>query len=251
MLTACGYSDRTEKEALQKEVAQLRKERNQMTEQTAKAQKLIDKIWAELNTVSGRTFDLERKKESNSRVQNLKKADEIAKDIKEIKKRLDEAENEKGLNEAMRSTIMNLRYTVQQKEEEIKILKKTIKNLEKDKIDLTNQLQKQNAELSLKNSELNDKNRKLLNNRIQLQVNNIAAWEKIGDELLNSVKKIGPKKGNGNMEEIKKAQLDMILRAIECYQEAYELGGGERMLVKLNRTRRGYQIYKNSSNLAI
>lgn len=251
ILTACGDSDRTEKEALQKEVAQLRIERNQMTEQTAKAQKLIDEIWAELNTVSGRAFELERKKESNSRTQNLKKADEIAKDIAEIKKKLNDAEEEEGLNQTMRSTIVNLRNTVLQKEEEIKQLKKTIRNLKKDNTDLTLQLQKQNAELIQKNNDLIDSNRKLTNTKIQLQTNNIAAWIKVGDELLNSVRKIGPKKGNGNMKEIKNAQIDMILRAIDCYQKAYDLGGRNEVETKLNRTRRGYQIYLNSDTLII
>ena len=249
LLIACNSGDNAEKEKLQKEILQLKEERNQMTEQAAKAQKLIDGIWSELNTVSGRAFELERNREENSRTQNLKKAEEIAKDIKEIKKHLDEAEETEGINETMRKTIANLRITLRQKENEIIQLKTTIDTLRKTNKQQIEDLRQQRDQLNSKIAELNKSNFLLNKAQLQMQANSIAAWTRVGDELMRSVKRIGPKKGNGNMEVVKNAQLEMILRSIDSYQKAYDLGQTKDAFNKLNRAIECYHIYQKSDRL--
>ncbi len=250
MLTGCdSHNDKAEVERLQKEVEQLRIERNQMTEQTAKAQKIIDGIWGELNTLSGRAFDLRKNKENRSRTQNLNKAEEIAKDIRTIRKKLNEAEKAEGVNETMRNTIKYLRITIQLKEKEIKQLKNDIQNLKKININLDSALQNREKELNKTATELNISKTQQQIDQLRRKVDNIVAWERTGDALMKSVKKIGPKKGNGNMAEVKEAQLEMISHAIDCYQNAYDLGHTESILNKLNNAKRCYNTYLTSEYL--
>ena len=257
-LVACNNATEADKEKLAKEVERLREERNQMTEESMKAQKMIDDIWYALNKLSGRTFDLERNKENGTVSQNNNKANEILKDIKAIKEKLNEAESAAGSNETMLHTIKNLRTTIVQKEKEIKTLKETISQLKESnsKLEssnnaLTEQLQERNEQLEKTVNELQksvNQERKL---KLQLQSNTIATWKALGDELVSSVRKIGPNKGHGNLGGVKTAQLEMLKTAIDCYKKVYEMSRWQEDKEKLNRIIRGYNQYLESDVLNI
>lgn len=202
---------------------------------------LVDQVFYTLNSVSGRTFELGRNMENKSKRENLRRAEEIALDIKTIKEKLDKAADNEKIDESSKIIISKLRSSIQQKEEEITRLNKIIASQNEKITNLGNKVSALDNELGETNAKLDNTNAQLQATESKLKINEINSWIHTGDELINTANLLPNVKGHGNMKPIKKAKLEIILRAKECYKRAYELGGSAAS-GKMSEAERLYQL---------
>ena len=106
---------------------------------------------------------------------------------------------------------------------------------------LGNQVTALDTELGETNAKLDNTSAQLQATESKLKINEINSWIHTGDELIGTANLLPDVKGHGNMKPIKKAKLQIILRAKECYRRAYDLGGSS-AASKMSEAERLYQL---------
>lgn len=216
--------DDTELVELRRECEMLREDRAKALENNVEAQELIDNILTTINSISGRITILERSHENNIYLDNRKKAEEIANDIVAIQEKLSRAEKLENIDKSTKIIISKLKTTLEQKQREMNELNSIIREKEEQIRNLNNQVSNLDNSLTSINQRLRESNAELAKTREKLRESEINSWINMGDELISAARSLPYVKGHGNMKPIKKAKLTFIIKAINCYRKAYELG---------------------------
>ena len=172
----------------------------------------LNRIMVELNTISGRTISLQKNVENGTGRDNRTTAEQISESIAEIKKRLNAVPTQKADKQTL-VLIKNLQQTIALNEQEISRLNDVIEDKNQQISTLDNEL-----------AETNEQLRQALNEMKRAEMD---SWISMGDELLSTADLLPNVKGHGNMKEIKKAKLTILLRAKAAYNQAYQLGCAE------------------------
>lgn len=172
----------------------------------------LNRIMVELNTISGRTINLQKNVENGTGRDNRTIAEQISESIAEIKKRLNAVPTQKADKQTL-ALIENLQQTIALNEQEISRLNEVIED--------------KNQQISTLDNELAEKNEQLRQTLNEMKRAEMDSWISMGDELLSTADLLPNVKGHGNMKEIKKAKLTIILRAKSAYNQAYQLGCAE------------------------
>lgn len=174
----------------------------------------LNNIMVELNSISGRTMSLQKNIENGTGRDNRTTAEQISASISEIKRRLN-AVSTKEADKQTLALVKNLQQTIALNEQEISRLNETI--------------EEKNQQISTLDSELAETNQQLQNTLYQLQNSEMLNWIATGDELISIADLLPDVKGHGNMKDIKKAKLEILLRAKDAYEQARKLGSEEAM----------------------
>lgn len=186
----------------------------------------LNNIMVELNTISGRTMSLQKNVENGSGRDNRTTAEQISASISEIKRRLNSVPTN-GADKQTLALVQNLRQTIALNEQEISRLNETI--------------EQKNQQISTLDSELAETNQQLQATLRQLQNSEMTNWLATGDELMSIADLLPDVKGHGNMKGVKKAKLDILLRAKAAYEQASKLGS-EEALSKIEMAAGKYNI---------
>ena len=226
LFASCGNKDtqNMDLEELRQECNMLRQDRAKTLENNVEAQELIDNIFASINSISGRTAVLERSLEGGQGADNRRKADEIAQDISIVKEKLARAEELEKFDKSTKIVISKLKATVEQKQREINELKDIIRAKDEQISRLDRQVSSLDNELGQTNQELRESNAALSQTREKLRETEINSWINMGDELIRAAETLPKVKGHGNMKPVKNAKLTIIIKAMNCYQNAERLG---------------------------
>lgn len=174
----------------------------------------LNNIMVELNSISGRTMSLQKNNENGTGRDNRTTAEQISASISEIKRRLN-AVSTKEADKQTLALVKNLQQTIALNEQEISRLNETI--------------EEKNQQISTLDSELAETNQQLQNTLYQLQNSEMLNWIATGYELISIADLLPDVKGHGNMKDIKKAKLEILLRAKDAYEQARKLGSEEAM----------------------
>lgn len=174
----------------------------------------LNNIMVELNSISGRTMSLQKNIENGTGRDNRTTAEQISASISEIKRRLN-AVSTKEADKQTLALVKNLQQTIALNEQEISRLNETI--------------EEKNQQISTLDSELAETNQQLQNTLYQLQNSEMLNWIATGYELISIADLLPDVKGHGNMKDIKKAKLEILLRAKDAYEQARKLGSEEAM----------------------
>lgn len=172
----------------------------------------LNRIMVELNTISGRTINLQRDIENGTSRDNRTTAEQILESIADIKKRLNAVPTQKADKQTL-ALVENLQQTIALNEQEISRLNKVI--------------DEKNQQISSLDNELAETNEQLRQTLGQLKKAEMENWMSTGDELMSTADLLPNVKGHGNMKEIKRAKLTILLRAKAAYNQAYQLGCAE------------------------
>ena len=172
----------------------------------------LNRIMVELNTISGRTINLQRNVENGTGRDNRTTAEQISESIAEIKKRLNAVPTQKADKQTL-ALVKNLQQTIALNEQEISRLNGVIEDKNQQISNLDNEL-----------AETNEQLRQTLN---EMKRREMDSWISMGDELLSTADLLPNVKGHGNMKEIKRAKLTILLRAKSAFNQAYQLGSAE------------------------
>lgn len=172
----------------------------------------LNRIMVELNTISGKTINLQKNVENGTGRDNRTTAEQISEAITEIKKRLNAVPTQKADKQTL-ALVKNLEQTIALNEQEISRLNEVIEDKNQQISTLDNEL-----------AETNEQLRQTLNEMKQAEMD---SWISMGDELISTADLLPNVKGHGNMKEIKKAKLTILLRAKGAYNQAYQLGCAE------------------------
>jgi len=172
----------------------------------------LNNIMLELNTISGRTITLQRDIESGISRDSRSTAEQISASIAEIKRRLNAVRTEKADNQTL-ALVKNLQQTIALNEQEINRLNNVIED--------------KNQQISSLDSELAQTNDQLLQTLEKLKKAEMVTWISMGDELIDTAELLPNVKGHGNMKEIKKAKLTILIRAKAAYSQALQLGSSD------------------------
>lgn len=226
LLTSCGKKDTQDMnlDELRQECDLLRQDRAKALENNVEAQELLDNIFSSINSISGRTYDLERSLEGGQGADNRRKAEEIAKDISIVKEKLLRAEELEKFDKSTKIVISKLKATIEQKQREVDELKDIIRDKNEQISRLDRQVSSLDNELGQTNQELRESNAELAHTRERLRETEINSWVNMGDELIRAAETLPNVKGHGNMKPVKSAKLTIILKAMNCYQNAVQLG---------------------------
>lgn len=222
VLVSCGESknqtvSQSKYDAVVEECNRLKAAREATMASNIENAELIDGIFTELRTLTGRTTALQIDVETN-KSNDMTKAEEIAEDLKILKERLEAVQNKTDKEDKQLNVVIaNLRQVIQQQETEIANLKQEIRNKDEQISVLDRSLASAQRDLSSTKVELNATNEKLL----QAQMHH---WIELGDQLLESAELLPDTKGHGNMKPIRKAKLSILKDAISCYKQAAQLG---------------------------
>ncbi len=177
-----------------------------------KARTELNEIMLELNEITGQTITLQQNVESGMGTDERSTAERIQESIEIIKKRLNAVSTDKADKQTL-ALVANLQKTIQLNEQEIERLNTIINQKDETISQLDSELAQTNEEL-----------RQALEKTKRAE---IASWVSMGDELLACADLLPNVKGHGNMKEIKRAKLGILLRAKAAYQQAYNLGDAE------------------------
>lgn len=172
----------------------------------------LNRIMVELNTISGRTINLQKNVENGTGRDNRTTAEQISESIAEIKKRLNAVPTQKADKQTL-ALVKNLQQTIALNEQEISRLNAVIED--------------KNQQISTLDNELAETNEQLRQTLNEMKRAEMDSWISMGDELLSTADLLPNVKGHGNMKEIKKAKLTILLRAKGAYNQAYQLGCAE------------------------
>lgn len=172
----------------------------------------LNRIMVELNTISGRTINLQKNIENGTGRDNRTTAEQISESIAEIKQRLNAVPTQKADQQTL-VLVKNLQQTIALNEQEISRLNDVI--------------EEKNQTISSLDSELSETNEQLRHTLEQMKRAEVDSWISMGDELIGTADLLPNVKGHGNMKEIKKAKLTILLRAKAAYNQAYQLGSAE------------------------
>lgn len=227
ILIACGDKNTADMdvEELRRECDMLRKDRAKTLENNVEAQELIDNIFASVNSLSGRTANLQRSVGEGSLSESRLKAEEIAQDIEIIKEKLERAGEQGSLDNSTKIIISKLKTTIAQKQQEVDELRDIIRRKDEQISHLGQQVTTLDNELGAANLSLRESNAELASTKEKLRETEINSWISMGDELIRAAQTLPHVKGHGNMKPIKIAKLTIILKARNCYQNAASLGG--------------------------
>lgn len=234
-LTSCG--DKEESTAVSREMYDDLQQKYDMLKESVdgtlsaneQARMELNNIMVELNTISGRTMTLQKNVENGTARDNRSTAEQISASIKDIKKRLSAVPTQKADKQTL-ALVKNLQQTIALNEQEISRLNETI--------------EEKNQQISNLDSELAETNQQLQNTLQQLQKTEMQSWITTGDELMSIADLLPDVKGHGNMKDIKKAKLAILLRAKAVYEQARQLGC-EEAASKIENAERKYQIAYN------
>lgn len=197
-----------------------------------KAQMELNSIMVELNSISGKTIQLQKNVESGKGSDNRTTSERISEAIAQIKKRLNAVRTDDS-NKQTLALVKNLRQTIALNEQEITRLNAVI---EGKNTEITNL----NGQVSDLDSKLQERNEQLQQSLQDMKRAEIESWMSMGNELVRTADLLPNVKGHGNMKEIKQAKLTILLRAKSSYTTAYQLGHAE-ALSKIRSTEAKYQ----------
>lgn len=217
--TSCGGND-NENPTVSREVYDELQQKYDMLKESVEgtlsaneeARMELNHIMVELNTISGKTINLQRNVENGTGRDNRTTAEQISEAITEIKKRLNAVPTQKADKQTL-ALVKNLEQTIALNEQEIRRLNEVIEDKNQQISTLDNEL-----------AETNEQLRQTLNEMKQAEMD---SWISMGDELISTADLLPNVKGHGNMKEIKKAKLTILLRAKGAYNQAYQLGCAE------------------------
>ena len=169
----------------------------------------LNRIMVELNTISGRTIVLQKNIENGIGRDDRTTAEQISESIAEIKRRLNAVPIQKADQQTL-ALVKNLQQTIALNEQEISRLNDVI--------------EEKNQTISTLDNELSETNEQLRLTLDQMKKAEMESWISMGDELISTADLLPNVKGHGNMKEIKKAKLTILLRAKAAYNQAYQLG---------------------------
>lgn len=238
--TSCSESDKkvsqSKYDALVEECNELKQLREETLASSEENARLIDAIFGELQTITGRTESLQRDVEH--RRGSLTKAEAIASDLKTLKNKINKLDTDKNKGDKQfEAVVNNLKSVIKQQESEISNLKNVIRQKDEKITELDNNLSSTTSKLNSTSEQLNATTERLL----QAQKQN---WVNIGDRLVESANELPDVKGHGNMKPVKQAKLAILKNAMSCYQKAIELGNREAKS-KLNHAQGLYNTAKN------
>lgn len=189
----------------------------------------LNNIMVELNTISGRTINLQQNIENGTGRDNRTTAEQISASIAEIKRRLNAVPIQQADKQTL-ALVKNLQQTIALNEQEIKRL--------------NNVIDEKNEQISTLDNELAATNEQLRQTIEQLKRAEMEGWMSMGDELIGTADLLPNVKGHGNMKEIKKAKLTILLRAKSAYSQAYQLGYAE----AINKIKIAEEKYQEAYN---
>ena len=172
----------------------------------------LNRIMVELNTISGRTINLQKNIENGTGRDNRTTAEQISESIAEIKRRLNAVPTQKADKQTL-ALVKNLQQTIALNEQEISRLNDVI--------------EEKNQTISSLDNELSETNEQLHQTLEQMKRAEVDSWISMGDELIGTADLLPNVKGHGNMKEIKKAKLTILIRAKAAYNQASLLGSSE------------------------
>ena len=185
----------------------------------------LNRIMVELNTISGRTINLQRDIENGTGRDNRTIAEQISESIAEIKQRLNAVPTQKADKQTL-ALVKNLQQTIELNEQEISRLNSVIED--------------KNQTISNLDNELAETNEQLRQTLESMKRAEMESWMSMGNELTSTADLLPDVKGHGNMKEIKTAKLTILLRAKAAYNQAYQLGYAE-ALTKMKIVDEKYQ----------
>lgn len=169
----------------------------------------LNRIMVELNTISGRTINLQKNIENGTGRDNRTTAEQIAESIADIKRRLNAVPTQKADKQTL-ALVKNLQQTIALNEQEINRLNSVIED--------------KNQQISTLDNELAETNEQLRQTLEEMKKAEMSSWISMGDELMGTADLLPNVKGHGNMKEIKQAKLTILIRAKAAYNQAYQLG---------------------------
>lgn len=217
--TSCGGNE-NEKPSVSREVYDDLQQKYDMLKESVEgtlsaneeARVELNRIMVELNTISGRTISLQKNVESGTGRDNRTTAEQISEAIADIKRRLNAVPTQKADKQTL-ALVKNLQQTIALNEQEINRLNEVIED--------------KNQQISTLDNELSETNEQLRQALSEMKRAEMDSWISMGDELLSTADLLPNVKGHGNMKEIKKAKLTILLRAKGAYNQAYQLGCAE------------------------
>lgn len=172
----------------------------------------LNMIMTELNTISGRTINLQKNVEGGKTANSRQTASQISESIKAIKEKLEAVPTDNTDRQTL-ALVKNLRQTIILNEQKIRDLNLVIEEKNTQISELDNQLEQTNVELQ--------------NALSRMKQDEKDKWIAMGDELMANADMIPDSKGHGNMKPVKRAKLAILNRAIFAYTRASELGSAE------------------------
>ena len=172
----------------------------------------LNRIMVELNTISGRTMNLQKNVENGTGRDNRTTAEQISESIADIKRRLNAVPTQKADKQTL-ALVKNLQQTIALNEQEISRLNDVI--------------EEKNQTISTLDNELSETNEQLRIALEKMKRAEVESWITMGDELMGTADLLPNVKGHGNMKEIKRAKLTILMRAKAAYNQAYQLGSAD------------------------
>lgn len=216
LFTSCGGSEK-ESASVSREVYDELQQKYDMLKESVEgtlsaneeSRMELNRIMVELNTISGRTMNLQKNVENGTGRDNRTTAEQISESIAEIKRRLNAVPTQKADKQTL-ALVKNLQQTIALNEQEISRLNDVI--------------EEKNQTISTLDNELAETNEQLRQTLEQMKQAEMSSWISMGDELISTADLLPNVKGHGNMKEIKKAKLTILIRAKGAYNQAYQLG---------------------------
>ncbi len=214
MLLACSEEhdetvSRSKYDAVVAECNSLKEQRQSTLLANEENAEMLNGIFYELNNITGRTNKLQSNLDETPSENRKRMANEIASDLKLIKERLKNIAP-KSDDKQLKAVVENLQIVIQEREEQIKELKVII--AQKDQ------------EISQLGDMVSDLGKKLNDADIRERDSDKNRWFGMGEELVNVANLIPSSKGHGNMKNVKRAKVAILRRAVNCFNNAAELG---------------------------
>lgn len=182
-------------------------------------------IMEELDEIADEAFAMGKERLFNGEVEDMKMVDKIKYRLATVQTELNQARQKAVDNPSLQAIIEDLQQQIISQDDYIGHLKTTVETKADNLQKKYNQLKKKKDEL-IQAREMNEEAFTRLNQeKTKLDQTKSSSWAEVGDKLVASANQLQIVKKHGKqVKRSKEAKKRILLRAIECYQKATELG---------------------------
>ena len=232
LIVGCKSNSR-DTQRLQKEYAEVKKERDDAVKSAVRQLENINHVFDELETMNARIGNMRLNVKNKEVDVPLVQAQQIDSFLVNIKNELDQLElsnqQKKNKNQELVKTLNHLRTTIFEKEVEIVNLKDEMKGKDTLIVRQENTIGIKNQEITRRNQEIEQSRYVIKQKDKEIEGLQVDKWRQMGDELYtiyaeyNDISK-GWFKGKVNQQRMNANKLNVLEKAKKCYSEAVSLG---------------------------
>lgn len=226
-LPSCSSRDANEESTYENAefLDSLNKTINVYSASTQEQRETLFRIMKELDEIADEAFALGKERQLKGQVKDMRMVDKVKYKLATIQTELNLAREKALENPELLSTIDNLKRQIAEQEDYINHLRNSIQvkegELEARRIELEeirDELESSKAAYELSNAKLIEEQ-----NTIDMIVRN--SWVSVGDKLVDGAEQVQLMRSHGKLiNKTKDAKKRILRRAIECYNNATELG---------------------------